>query len=31
MTGSKRVLGSVPNTLSHQAKCAVLIVPTDDR
>jgi nucleotide-binding universal stress UspA family protein len=30
MTGAKRVLGSVPNTLTHQAKCAVLIVPTDD-
>jgi nucleotide-binding universal stress UspA family protein len=30
MTGAKRVLGSVPNTLTHQATCAVLIVPTDD-
>ncbi len=30
MTGAKRILGSVPNTLSHQARCAVLIVPTDD-
>jgi nucleotide-binding universal stress UspA family protein len=30
MTGAKRMLGSIPNTLSHQAKCAVLIVPTDE-
>lgn len=30
MTGAKRILGSVPNTLSHHAECAVLIVPTDD-
>lgn len=30
MTGAKRILGSVPNTLSHHAECAVLIVPTDE-
>jgi nucleotide-binding universal stress UspA family protein len=30
MTGAKRILGSVPNTLAHHADCAVLIVPTDD-
>jgi nucleotide-binding universal stress UspA family protein len=30
MTGAKRILGSVPNTLSHHAACAVLIVPTED-
>ena len=30
MTGAKRVLGSVPNTLSHHAECAVLIVPTGE-
>jgi nucleotide-binding universal stress UspA family protein len=30
MTGAKRFLGSVPNTLAHHAECAVLIVPTDD-
>jgi nucleotide-binding universal stress UspA family protein len=29
MTGAKRFLGSVPNTLAHHAECAVLIVPTD--
>ncbi len=28
MTGTRRVLGSVPNTVSHSARCAVLIVPT---
>jgi nucleotide-binding universal stress UspA family protein len=28
MTGARRMLGSVPNRISHQAKCAVLIVPT---
>ena len=28
MTGAKRILGSVPNTLAHHAECAVLIVPT---
>jgi nucleotide-binding universal stress UspA family protein len=29
MTGAKRLLGSVPNTLAHRAECAVLIVRTD--
>jgi nucleotide-binding universal stress UspA family protein len=29
MHGARRVLGSVPNTVAHQATCAVLIVPTD--
>lgn len=29
MHGARRVLGSVPNTIAHQAACAVLIVPTD--
>lgn len=29
MTGAKRLLGSVPNSVAHQAKCAVLIVQTD--
>jgi nucleotide-binding universal stress UspA family protein len=28
MVGSRRLLGSVPNDLSHYAQCAVLIVPT---
>lgn len=28
MHGARRVLGSIPNTLAHQARCAVLIVPT---
>ena len=28
MTGARRVLGSVPNSVSHRARCAVLIVPT---
>jgi nucleotide-binding universal stress UspA family protein len=28
MTGARRVLGSVPNHVSHHARCAVLIVPT---
>lgn len=28
MSGAKRLLGSVPNTVSHHAKCGVLIVPT---
>lgn len=28
MTGARRVLGSVPNRVSHHAACAVLIVPT---
>jgi nucleotide-binding universal stress UspA family protein len=29
MHGAKRVLGSVPNTVSHRASCNVLIVNTD--
>jgi nucleotide-binding universal stress UspA family protein len=29
MHGAKRVLGSVPNAISHQARCNVLIVATD--
>lgn len=29
MTGARRVLGSVPNAVSHHAHCGVLIVPTD--
>jgi nucleotide-binding universal stress UspA family protein len=29
MHGARRVLGSVPNSVAHQAGCAVLIVPTD--
>jgi nucleotide-binding universal stress UspA family protein len=29
MTGAKRILGSVPNTLAHHATCAVLIVRTE--
>jgi nucleotide-binding universal stress UspA family protein len=28
MTGLRRMLGSLPNTVSHQARCNVLIVPT---
>jgi nucleotide-binding universal stress UspA family protein len=28
MRGARRVLGSVPNTVSHQAPCSVLIVQT---
>jgi nucleotide-binding universal stress UspA family protein len=28
MVGARRVLGSVPNSVAHGAKCAVLIVPT---
>src|SRR5579872_4731903 len=28
MHGAKRLLGSVPNTVSHQARCNVLIVAT---
>jgi nucleotide-binding universal stress UspA family protein len=28
MTGARRMLGSVPNDVSHRAKCSVLIVPT---
>ena len=30
MTGAKRILGSVPNTLAHRSDCAVLIARTDD-
>jgi nucleotide-binding universal stress UspA family protein len=30
MTGARRILGSVPNTLAHHAECAVLIVRTDE-
>jgi nucleotide-binding universal stress UspA family protein len=30
MTGARRVLGSVPNRVSHHARCGVLIVPTCD-
>ena len=29
MHGAKRVLGSIPNTVSHRARCNVLIVSTD--
>lgn len=29
MTGIRRLLGSLPNRVSHQAQCDVLIVPTD--
>jgi nucleotide-binding universal stress UspA family protein len=29
MQGARRVLGSVPNSVAHQATCAVLIVPTE--
>ncbi len=29
MHGAKRVLGSVPNSISHKAPCNVLIVSTD--
>jgi nucleotide-binding universal stress UspA family protein len=29
MHGARRVLGSIPNTIAHQAGCAVLIVPTE--
>jgi nucleotide-binding universal stress UspA family protein len=28
MRGARRLLGSVPNTIAHQASCSVLIVPT---
>jgi nucleotide-binding universal stress UspA family protein len=28
MAGARRVLGSVPNRISHHAPCSVLIVPT---
>ena len=30
MKGKGRVLGSVPNTVSHKAPCSVLIVNTTD-
>jgi nucleotide-binding universal stress UspA family protein len=30
MRGGRRVLGSVPNTVSHKANCNVLIVQTDE-
>jgi nucleotide-binding universal stress UspA family protein len=30
MTGVRRVLGSVPNSVAHQAPCAVLIAFTTD-
>ena len=29
MHGARRVLGSVPNTVSHKARCNILIVSTD--
>jgi nucleotide-binding universal stress UspA family protein len=28
MRGARRVLGSVPNSIAHQAPCSVLIVDT---
>jgi nucleotide-binding universal stress UspA family protein len=28
MHGARRVLGSIPNSVSHQARCSVLIVQT---
>lgn len=28
MKGARRVLGSVPNSVAHEARCAVLIYPT---
>lgn len=31
MTGPRRLLGSVPNAVSHHARCGVLIVPTQLR
>jgi nucleotide-binding universal stress UspA family protein len=31
MHGAKRILGSVPNTVSHRARCNVLIVATDTK
>lgn len=31
MTGIRRILGSLPNTVSHEARCDVLIVPTQAR
>ena len=30
MAGKGRFLGSVPNAIAHQARCAVMIVPTDE-
>jgi nucleotide-binding universal stress UspA family protein len=30
MKGARRVLGSVPNTIAHQASCSVLIVDSVD-
>jgi len=30
MTGKGRILGSVPNAIAHDARCAVMIVPTDE-
>lgn len=30
MTGKGRFLGSVPNAIAHDARCAVMIVPTDE-
>lgn len=29
MTGARRILGSVPNSVAHNANCSVLIVRTD--
>lgn len=29
MTGVRRIIGSVPNTVAHKAPCSVLIVKTD--
>ena len=31
MHGASRILGSVPNKVSHRARCHVLIVATDER
>jgi nucleotide-binding universal stress UspA family protein len=31
MTGIRRLLGSLPNRVTHQARCDVLIVPTQSR
>jgi nucleotide-binding universal stress UspA family protein len=31
MRGGRRVLGSVPNAVSHKANCNVLIVQTDQK
>ncbi|NNE12316.1 MAG: universal stress protein [Ilumatobacter sp.] len=30
MTGARRLLGSIPNSVAHHACCSVLIVQTDD-